>query len=165
MGLVWKYCGYIHRWWVLLLSFAIGGLAGLADFQRQDHLSRYTATAAVVVDDAKGLRAPVVVRVETGGERTAEDAVASAGLMISQIDSYSQTLITIRELVVVRNVDNRGWWQAALMGAAIVMLLAVGGIYVWDDVLSNQRRRPMNAQLETYSVNIPEGKAAADYIT
>ena len=97
MGLIWEYCGYIRQWWwVLLLSFAIGGLAGLADFQRQDHPSRYKATAAVVV------------RVETGGERTAEDAVASAGSMISQIDSYTQTLITIRELVVVRNVDDRG---------------------------------------------------------
>ena len=69
--------------------------------------------------------------------------------MISQINSYSQTLLTIRESVVVRKVDNRGWWQAVLMGAAIAMLLALGGIYLRDDVLSNQRRRTMNAQPET----------------
>ena len=122
---------------MLLLSFPIGGLAGLADFQRHDHPSRYKATAAVAV------------RVETGGEKTAEDTVASAGSMISQINSYSQTLLTIRESVVVRKVDNRGWWQAVLMGAAIAMLLALGGIYLRDDVLSNQRRRTMNAQPET----------------
>ena len=35
------------------------------------------------------------------------------------------------------------------MGAAIVILLALGGIYVWDGVPSNQRRRTMNAQPET----------------
>ena len=95
---------------MLVLSFAIGGLAGLADFQRQDHPSRYKATAEVVMDDAKRHALRLSLGPETGGERTAEDAVALAGSMISQIDSYSQTLITIREL----------WWSGTWM-------IAVGG--------------------------------------
>jgi hypothetical protein len=154
--------GYIgclcQWWWLLLLSAAIGGLAGFADYQRQDHPSRYQALATIAVQEPNKSHPTFLVKIETEGERTAKDAVTSAGLMISQMGAYGGSLVTIQDLTIDKKVDDGGWWKATLMGSTIVMLLAVAGIYVWGDVLSIQRRLPMDGTLEAFTATQPVGE-------
>ena len=126
----------------MFLSSTIGGLAGLADYNRQVYPVEYRATATVAIEDPKALLPEVLIQVRTGRESDAREAIDSAGLMINGIGSYRQSLVTIRELAIEENVDGGGWWKATALGAGIVTLLAIGGIYVWGDVLAYHRRQP-----------------------
>ena len=125
----------------MLLSSTIGGLAGLAYYNMQAHSLEYTATAKVTIEGSKlpsQLPREVLVSVQTGGRSDAKEAIDSAGSMIRQIVSYSGSPVVIREIVIDRNMDGSGWWESALLGAVIGMLLAIGAIYVWEDTSAYQ---------------------------
>ena len=133
----------------MLLSSALGGTAGLAYHNMQVHSIEYNATATVAIEDPKWLeenrRPGVVVRVESGARRDAKEAINSAGLMIHQIGTYIDAPIMIRDLEIDRNVDGKGWWKATILGAIFAILLAIGGIYVWEDArpyLRQQQESP-----------------------
>ena len=128
----------------MLLSSTIGALAGLAYNNMQAHSVEYNATAKVAIEGPSFLEEPppvVLVSVQTGGLSDEKQAIDSIGLMISQIDTYSDAPVMIRELAIDRNVDEGGWRKAAMLGAVIGMLFAIGAIYVWEDATAYQHHR------------------------
>lgn len=141
----WFYYDYLRRWWwMLLLISTIGFVGGLIYSNAKVYPVTFDATATIAIEEPGKLPDffPVVlVSVQTTDAKDAAAAIDSAGATISRLGRYSGAPFTIQDFGVTRSGDNSRWLKSSVLGTVIGMLVAIGGIYVFEDALSYRRHR------------------------
>ncbi|MDP6549420.1 MAG: hypothetical protein QF659_05060 [Dehalococcoidia bacterium] len=143
----WLFYDYARRWLLLLLSFTLGAILGLAYYAKQVHPMEYTATASVAIEDpVSEAECPpaALIAIATGRRSTEEAAVEDVTSLVAEIAAYASTAVVIRDLQLQRNATDEAWWKAVVLGSAIGALLAIAAIYVWED-RAYRRTLPMEA--------------------
>ena len=91
----------------MLLSSTIGGLAGLADYNRQVHPIELNARATVAIEVRRRLAQWSLLELKPVVRVSRKKRWFQ---MISEIDTSSEALVTIRELIMT------GTWTAVTLG-------------------------------------------------
>jgi len=158
------YYGYLRRWWLLLLlGPTIGAILGFAYYNQSYHPAQYTAEATVAIKDPtlhsvlsgsylpslelenpallRYLRVPEVeVAINSGAKASESEAVDSVMSAAAKLADYAKGVTELRELSITRLPESGDvFWKPVVMGAFIVTLLVVGGIYAWEDALAYRR--------------------------
>ena len=105
----------------------------------------YDASATLVVEDKtlepEDRPPPVILTLATDSRASEEMAADYITSSVTQMGDYVDVSLDVRNLLIVRRETGFAWWESAFMGAVIGTLMAVAGIYVWDDAKSYLRRQ------------------------
>ena len=52
--------------------------------------------------------------------------------------------MVMRDLTMGRSKTGEPWWKAVVLGTFVGGLLAIGGIYVWEDAKDYRQHRPQS---------------------
>jgi len=153
----WLYYDYLRRWWLLLLvGPTIGAILGFAYYHQNHHPAQYTAAATVVIKEPTWhlenpallrllqYRAPEVkVAINSGANASESAAIDSVTSAAGKLADYAKGVTELRELSITRLSESGvDFWKPVVMGAVFATLLAIGGIYVWEDARAYRRRLP-----------------------
>ena len=148
------YYDYLRRWWlVLLIGPIIGAILGFAYYHQSRHTAEYTATATVAIIEPiwhlenpallwlRHYRAPeVLVAINSRANASESSAVNSVTSAAAKLADYAKGGTELRELSITHLPESGGvLGKLVFLGAVFAMLLVIGGIYVWDDVLVYRR--------------------------
>ena len=143
----WLYYDYLRRWWWLLLMGPIfGGVFALGYYLMNTGPSEYTAKLMVAIVDPRppyhDQNPPAVLASLTSDTLASEEAaVDSARSMFVRMAGYTNAPVEPRNMTVYYEGLGTKWWQNAIFGSVVGILLAIGGIYVWEDASAYQRHR------------------------
>ena len=141
----WLYYDYLRRWWwLLLLGPALGALAGLAYYSSQLRPIESAVTATIAIQDPNpGLENPtyILTSLDSGFHSTVEKATNAVESRVATMVRYTNGTAVLRELSIDQRGNDKPWWKAVVLGSVIGILLAIGGIYVWEDAQAYQRHR------------------------
>lgn len=140
----WLHYDYMRRWWgLLLLGTLLGGVVGLAYYSSQAHPVEYAATATVSIK-ATAPRfetppGPVVLTIDTGSQSSEAAAVEDLTSTVAALIRYTLTPVAVQELAVERYTPDAVWWKPVILGSLAGTLLAIAGIYLWEDARAFRR--------------------------
>ena len=141
----WLFYEYLRRWWwLLILVTVLGGLCAIVYQDANAGPPAYTATVTyAIIDPTPPFKKPpaVVASITSGPLDSVEAAVDDARAMVFRVASYTNALVVTRNLVVELQEPETDWWKDIILGSVVGLLLAIGGIYVWEDACDYQRQR------------------------
>ena len=130
----WRYYEYIRRWWWLLLLGAVFGLVvGLGYYYSREGRLEYSVAALVEIND-------VAVTIQAPRMSTEEEAVEFTRAKIMKLAEGTKAALVVRGQVVNRTPIDP-WWHDTVLGGIFGLLLAIGGIYLWEDARAYQRSK------------------------
>ena len=141
----WLYYDYLRRWWgLLLLGSVLGSLAGLVYYSNQVHPIEYAVTAMVAVENPKSTDEhppTVLISLNSGFHPTVEQSTAVVESSVTKLVAYTTTPAVTRELLIDQRGISEPWWKTVVFMSVIGVLLAIGGIYLWEDAQAYRRHR------------------------
>ena len=141
----WLYYDYLRRWWwLLLLGPVLGALAGLSYYSSQLQPIESAVTATIAIQDPNsghGKPTYILTSLDSGFHSTVEKATNAVESQVATMVRYTNGTAVLRELSIDQRGNDEPWWKAVVLGSVIGILLAIGGIYVWEDAQAYQRHR------------------------
>ena len=110
----------------------------------------YAVTATVAIPDSRWeLENPpyVLTSFDSGFHLTEEKATHQVMSRGDNMVEYTNNTAVLRELLIDQRRIDEPWWKAVVLGSVIGILLAIAGVYVWEDAQAYQRHRQQIAAL------------------
>lgn len=124
------------------MGLVVGLGIGLGYHYSQDNRTEYTATLHVQVlhpDQSEGRH--VHVAIQSGIMGTEEAATAAAQKVFVEFENYPNIRVEPADKILIDSSTSKTWWKSATFGGVIGTLVAMAGIYFWEDVRRYQRNR------------------------
>ena len=81
------------------------------------------------------------VAIQSGIMGTEEAATAAAQKVFDEFDNYPNIRVEPADKILIDSSTSKAWWKSATIGGVIGTLVAMAGIYFWEDVRRYQRNR------------------------
>ena len=135
MRATWLYYDYLRRYGVLIvLGLVIGASLGFGYNQTQPKRPIYVAQATIAESPYAGF---FMFTKEHGEPQAAVDDILNTVKRLGSAAALDYEVKDIKISSRYRNV----LWKTMVMGSVVGCLVAIGVGYVWDDVMTYQRRR------------------------
>ena len=128
----------------MLLGPVLGALAGLSYYSSQLQPIESAVTATIAIQDPNsdhGNPTYILTSLDSGFHSTVERATNAVESQVATMVRYTNGTAVLRELSIDQRGNDEPWWKAVVLGSVIGILLAIGGIYVWEDAQAYQRHR------------------------